>query len=630
MRKADSVLIVVGWFLLVCSFEQTLGQVATFSPQNPKIGDVVTAVYNPAAQRATILRPSTLTLQTLVLPATGVTPELVEIQMEKSGNVWKGNFTLDRKDARFLLYQFVAGDLKDDNVEQGWSGMVLGADGKELEGTRYWRGVVFASGGYLGFKHHKDVVVAKADIAKERRSFPDNFSAVNFAWYLETNPTPTDAAIARVKRELSGALEDFRKNEEALPMILVWNEQAGLKSRADSLRSILIAENPKGRVAAATHATAISKEKDPLTKTKLLEQFLASFPMKEEEFIAFQRQLLMGFVQTAQYEKGYTLLKSSPKIDPALYRTLTSAMIESGVKMDKAVDWLVDGVEVARKMQQDPKPSSITSAEWKKNQANTLAGLLTMRGIGLVKLGRNIEAEPVLVEAYGMKDGKDLNINENLINAYIANKKFKEAEKLGLECIRREKSNLKLVEKLIIAYKSVHGSQNGYDKTVKDAKSEEATAFLKKGINKPAPDFSLKETSGTIVKLSDLRGRVVVLNFWSTWSVPCNVSLSQFQKVFERYESYKTVAFVALNTSENVIGPKREAAVKKFIAHSKLTFPVVYDNGLETAQKFGIEGIPTTMVIDKSGNIQFVISGSRDGNEVVNDLIDQIEVLLKH
>jgi peroxiredoxin len=630
MRKVDLVLIVAAWFLLASSFEQALGQVATFSPQDPKIGDGVAVVYNPAAQRATILRPSTLTLQALFLPASGATPVLVEIPMEKSGNVWKGNFTLDRKDARFVLYQFVSGELKDDNVEQGWSGMVLGQDGKELEGTRYWRGIALAFGGSQGFKHRKDVIAAKTEIAKERRLFPDNFSAVNIAWYLETNPTPTDAAIARVKKELGTELEHFRNNEDALPMILVWCEQTGLKSKADSLRKILIAENPTGRVASATRTAEISKEKDPLTKTTLLEKFLADFRMKEEERLAYQRQLLMGFVQTAQYEKGHALLKSSPKIDPALYRTLTSDMIESGEKMDKAVDWLAEGVELARKLQDDTKPPTITGAEWKKNQANTLAGLLTRRGVGLVKLGRNSEAEPVLIEAYGMKNGEDLIVNENLINAYVANGKFKEAENLGLDCVRKAKSNLKIVEKFKVAYKNVHGSLGGYDKTVRDAKLEEEISILKHGLNKPAPEFSLTDMNGATVKLRDLRGKVVVIDCFATWCVPCKVSLSQFQKVFERYESYKTMAFVALNTSENIIGPKREAAVKKYMADSKFTFPVVYDNGLETAKKFGIEGIPTVIVIDRNGNIQFVTSGSKDGNEVVNDLINQLEALLKH
>ena len=630
MRKDYSVLFVAGWFFLTCSVEQALGQTATFAPQDPKIGDVVTAVYSPSAQGATILNPAALTLHALILPESGVTPVLVEIPMEKSGNVWKGNFTLDRKDARFLLYQFVSGDLKDDNIEQGWSGMVLGPDGKELEGTRYWRGIVLAFGGYQGFKHRKDADAAKADIAKERQTFPANYFAVNFAWYLETNPTPTEAAIARVKKELIGELEHFRKNEEALPMILVWLEQTGQKVKADSLRAILLSENPKGKVASVTRMREISNEKDPLIKTNLLEQYVADFPMKGDELLANQRQLLTGFVQTAQYEKGYALLKSSPMLDPGLYRTLASAMIETGVKMDQAVDWLAEGVEIVRRQDDDEKPPFITNAEWKKNRANTLAGLLTMRGIGLSKLGRNNEAEPVLAKVYGMKNGEDLIVNENLINVYVANAKFEEAEKLGLDCIRKAKSNLKIVEKFKVAYKNVHGSLDGYDKTVKAAKLEEETSLLKSGINRPAPEFSLKDMNGAIVRLSDLRGKVVVLDFWATWCAPCKASLPHLQKVFERYETYRTVTFVAMNTSERITGPKREAAVKKFMAELKLTLPVVYDSGFATAQKFGVEGIPTKFVIDRNGKIQFASVGFINGDEMVDELITQIEVLLRH
>jgi len=629
MRKVESILFFAWWFLLAGSFEQAMGQVAAFAPQDPKIGDVVTAVYNPAAYGATILNPSTLTLHALVLPESGVTPVLMEIPMEKSGKVWRGNFTLDRKDARFLLYQFVSGGLKDDNVEQGWSGMVLGPDGKELGGTRYWRGMVFAFGGYQGFKHRKDTDIAKADMARERRMFPENFSAVNMAWYLETNPTATEAAIARIKKELRGEFERFRKKEEALPMILVWMEQTGEKTIADSLRAMLISYNPQGKVALVTRIREISNEKDPLTKTKLLEQCLADFSVKEDELLANQRQLLAGFVKTAQYEKGYALLKSSPKLDPGLYRTLTSPMIETEVKMDRAADWLGEGVELVRKQGDDAKPPYMTHAEWKKNLANTLAGLLTLRGIGLSKLKRISEAEPVLREAYSLKSGEDITVNENLINVYVANSKFKEAEKLGLDCIRKAKSNLKIVEKFKLAYRNIHGSLQGYDKTVQAARLEEGASLLKVGINKPAPDFSLKDLNGGTVKLRDLRGKVVVLDFWATWCAACKPSFTQLQKVHEMYRDYRNVAFLALNTAENLTGPRREAAAKKFMEEGKFTFPVAFDSGKATIQMYGAEGIPTRIVIDRNGRIQFKAS-SVSGDDVVNELTTQIEVLLKH
>jgi peroxiredoxin len=629
MRKVTALLFVWG-ILLAGPWENVFGQVATFSPQDPKIGEVVHVTYNPGAPKATILKPVTLTLQVLILPATGVTPVLLELPMEKTETSWKVDFNLDRSDARFLMYQFISGDLKDDNTEQGWSGLVLGADGKELEGARYWRGIVLGFGGYQGFRHRKDVAAAKEDVAKERRMYPDNYSAVNIAWYLDSNPAPTEASIARVKKEIDGVLARFRKNEDALPMILAWMDQTGLHVKADSLRTILISENPKGKVASVSRMKDISLEKDPLKRTNLLEEYVSEYPLKDEELLATQRQLLMGFVQTAQYEKGYTLLRSAPKLDASLYRSLTSVMIETGIKMDKAVSWLADGIEIIRKNDESSRPPYVTSADWKKGQANTLAGLLTIRGIGLSKLGRNPEAEPLLKEAYEMKNGEDLTINEALINAYVANGKFKEAEKLGLVCIRKAKSNLKIVEKFRTAYKSVHGSLDGYDKTVKAAKLEEETSLLKNGLNKPAPDFTLRDLNGATVKLSDLRGKVVVLDFWATWCAPCKASLPHLQKVFERYESYKTVAFIAMNTSERMAGPQREAAVKKFMADLKLTMPVVYDNGYTTAQQFGVQGIPTRYVIDKAGKIQFSDVGFREGDDMVNETITQIEVLLKH
>ena len=88
---------------------------------------------------------------------------------------------------------------------------------------------------------------------------------------------------------------------------------------------------------------------------------------------------------------------------------------------------------------------------------------------------------------------------------------------------------------------------------MKDAKAQEEISLLKSGLNKPSPDFSLKDMAGATVKLSSMREKVVVLDFWATWCAPCKISLPNLQKIYERYEGYRTVAILGVNTAE---GPR--------------------------------------------------------------------------
>jgi thioredoxin-like negative regulator of GroEL len=126
-----------------------------------------------------------------------------------------------------------------------------------------------------------------------------------------------------------------------------------------------------------------------------------------------------------------------------------------------------------------------------------------------------------------------------------------------------------------------------------------------------------------------MRGKVVVVNFWATWSSGCQEALTQLQKVFEAYQYYRTVSFVTINTTENAAGAARDTLVKKSMAGIKCTIPVGLDEAPSVAEKYGIEGIPVTYVIDKNGKIQFKHIGFKDGSVLVNDLTNEIEVLLK-
>ena len=126
----------------------------------------------------------------------------------------------------------------------------------------------------------------------------------------------------------------------------------------------------------------------------------------------------------------------------------------------------------------------------------------------------------------------------------------------------------------------------------------EQPAEVSKNSNlKAAPDFTLKDANGASVKLSDYRGKVVLLNFWATWCGPCKIEIPWFME-FE--QQYKNKGFAVLGIAMDDEG---WAAVKPYIAEKKMNYRVVMGNDTVASEYGGIDSLPTTFVIDQEGRI---------------------------
>jgi peroxiredoxin len=124
----------------------------------------------------------------------------------------------------------------------------------------------------------------------------------------------------------------------------------------------------------------------------------------------------------------------------------------------------------------------------------------------------------------------------------------------------------------------------------------------------PAPDFTLAQLDGgKTFRLSDLRGHIVVMEFWATWCGPCRFSTPSLDTMSRRYQG-KAVAVLLINQGES------EQTIRDWVA-GRFVAPILLDADHRVAQQYGVSGIPQVFVVDAQGQIVYTHGGYRGGVE---------------
>ena len=136
----------------------------------------------------------------------------------------------------------------------------------------------------------------------------------------------------------------------------------------------------------------------------------------------------------------------------------------------------------------------------------------------------------------------------------------------------------------------------------------------------PAPNFDLAAKDGGRVALSDLKGQVVMVNFWATWCGPCRQEMPHLEALYQRYSDLG-FTLLGVNVEEDSSG------ADEFLAETPVSFPILFDPENQVSELYDVVAMPSTVMIDRDGNMRFIHHGYQPGYE--NEYQSQIRALIR-
>jgi thiol-disulfide isomerase/thioredoxin len=136
----------------------------------------------------------------------------------------------------------------------------------------------------------------------------------------------------------------------------------------------------------------------------------------------------------------------------------------------------------------------------------------------------------------------------------------------------------------------------------------------------PAPVFKLESMAGKSVALDQYKGQVVMINFWASWCGPCRTEMPILEKL---HAKYKAMGFTMIGVN---VEPDSQLAVN-WLKSTPVTFPILFDTKSEVSKLYQVTGMPSTVIIDRKGNMRWLHRGYKAGDE--NEYLDQIRALVR-
>lgn len=621
MNKTPLSIIILYIFVLVSCSTDDFPTKFSFDPEKPQSGDKIEIKYKPDDD----LLKSSDKIEMIVYSYGSELYNTERVEMKKLGKGWIGNYT-SNDSTKGIIIKFVSDESADDNDQFGFVIKMYDDNGNEVIRANAGLASVYTRyGGTLNLTAGRDSASNYFDIEFQKNP---ELKREYLNQYFNSFPKSKRIQVAEEDLLALENRDNLNQNDyETLTNGFRTNRDF---TKAEKYYQLLEKNYPDSRLVASRFYTRF---RNMVRTDRMLEVFNEYNAINPDGDLNnyMVGAIIRKFASEDDYKTADELLNKYQKyVKSSTYNTLAWDIYEAAGDYSKADKFCIEGVKLARKeleFREDDKPVYMDSKDWENSKKYSLAMILDTHGNVLRKLKRNDESVKSLKEAVVLMDYSQPSINESYVSTLFEFGEFDEAKKVIEAELSKGKATDKMREIIQEIYLKEGKNQDElaaiigkYDEKAKEKIKEK---LMKEMLDESAPDFELLDMDGKKVKLSDYKGKTVILDFWATWCGPCLQSFPVIKKAVEKYADNPSVEFLFVNTWERVKDKKKNA--EEFLMRTKYPFHVLLDDQNEVVAKYKVEGIPTKFIIDGEGKIRFKSVGF---SGIEKEVLEELDIMI--
>lgn len=616
---------------ILCSLYTFSGEL-TIQPPFPKEGDSLRFTYLLESNQKTSLQDK---IFIYIYTSTKALPDAYEIPLILLQNKLQGSFKIPKFAIYGLIKVRIGGNI-DNNHNNMWDFYVY-TGAKVQKNANLIAGVSYLGKNPETIEREVDFDKALEYLRKEVENYPNNIEGQ--IAYISLQYDLRLLAKSDFEKKLNEALNiPFDKNNESEIRAVIRAYNALNKTNeANKLQKDYVDKFKWSELAQESKLSEIAQAKTLEKFSDLIVDFLMSYPRSPSRDKLFSA-LISGYLQANKYRELRSILAKFNEIPSSALSQLAFAIaedrtsanyIEPADKMNEAFSIMKYAVTSAKENKALDKPSYFTYTEWEELSQEKYA--IALEGLGKLFF-MNSEYQNAIDNLFKAKqileDNSSEAIYEYLIQSHLNINKDSLAFILSTEAIRNNKATefvYQINQKYFNFYNPSHNYQDFLNSLENEAKKKRLNSIKKEMFNKQVIIPSLDSFERLNVNLNEAKGKIIILAFWATWCEPCKNLLLKIDDLYKSYKDVKNIQFYAVNVWEKSNNPRSD--IKNYLKDTDISIPLLLDGYNEMPYRLSFTGLPTTIVIDSNGLLQFKITGITSDDSFYQKIVDIIELL---